>query len=178
MDKKKLLVVVDMQNDFIDGSLGTDAACAVVERVCKKLDDWDGRVCFTMDTHYEDYPETIEGAHIPVPHCISDTPGWRLNQSVEARKNADSFVVYKESFGTTDLINIVNMLEIEQVQLVGVCTDICVISNALLLRSSCPQIQISVDASCCAGTTPENHAIALVIMRQCCVDVLNCDAAE
>lgn len=172
MDKKKLLVVVDMQNDFIDGPLGTDAACAVVDEVCKMIDGWDGRICYTMDTHYEDYPETVEGAHIPVPHCINETPGWRLNQSIEARKNADSFVVYKDSFGATELINIVDMLEIEHAQLVGVCTDICVVSNALLLRSSFPNISISIDASCCAGTTPQNHAMALAVMRQCCIDIV------
>ena len=172
MNKKKLLVVVDMQNDFIDGSLGSDATCAVVDEVCKKIDGWDGRVCYTMDTHYEDYLETVEGAHIPVVHCVNGTPGWQLNQSIEARKNSDSFIVYKDIFGATDLIDIIRLLEIEQVQLVGVCTDICVISNALLLRSFFPQIAISVDASCCAGTTPENHAMALNVMRQCCIDIV------
>lgn len=171
MDKKKLLVVVDMQNDFIDGPLGTDAACAVVKNVCEKIDGWDGRVLFTMDTHYEDYLETVEGAHIPVPHCINESAGWQLNRDVSARKTHDSFVVYKDAFGSPDLIDVVKLLEIEQVQLIGVCTDICVISNALLLRSFFPNISISVDASCCAGTTPDNHAMALAIMRQCCVDV-------
>ena len=172
MDKTKLLVVVDMQNDFIDGPLGSDAARAVVGKVCRKIDDWDGRVCFTMDTHYDDYPETVEGHYIPHPHCINDTSGWQLNADVEKRKTPESFVIYKDSFGAISLIDIITSLEIESVQFVGVCTDICVISNALMLRSACPGIVISVDSSCCAGTSPENHRAALAVMRRCCIDVL------
>ena len=172
MNKKRMLVVVDMQNDFIDGPLGSEDAKAVVDKVCEKIDGWDGHVCFTMDTHYDDYPETIEGKHISIPHCVDATEGWQLNPEVEKRHDAKSFTVYKSAFGSEELANIVSYLDIEEVQLVGVCTDICVVSNALLLRSRLPYVAVSVDSSCCAGTTPENHDAALRVMRQCCVDVM------
>ena len=173
MDKTKLLVVVDMQNDFIDGALGSDDAIAIVPKVCEKIDNWDGRVCFTMDTHYDDYSETTEGQHIPIEHCINDTPGWHLNDEVDKRRNADSFTVYKDTFGSTDLVDLVKYLDIETIQFIGLCTDICVVSNALLLRAHCPNHNISVDASCCAGTSHENHVAALVVMKSCCIDIIN-----
>lgn len=173
MDKSKLLVVVDMQNDFIDGPLGSNAANSVVERVCKKIDDWDGRVLFTFDTHYEDdYADTQEGKHIPVAHCINETEGWMLHPEIQKRLTKDSFRVYKDSFGSSDLAGIIAYLDISEVQMVGVCTDICVVSNALMVRSMLPNVEVSVDASCCAGTSKEAHDAALLVMQKCCIDIV------
>ena len=173
MDKSKLLVVVDMQNDFISGSLGSEEAEEIVAKVCQKIDSWDGYVAFTFDTHYEDYLETVEGRHIPVEHCINETPGWRLHPKIEERRSPKSFSIYKDSFGAMSLVELVQTLEIKQIQLVGLCTDICVISNALLLRSAVPDAEVSVDADCSADSSPFFQGEALDIMRCCCVDVLN-----
>lgn len=173
MDRKKLLVVVDMQNDFIDGSLGTEAAKAVVDKVCDKIDSWDDLICYTIDTHYEDYLETAEGHHIPVPHCLNDSHGWRLNDEVAKRLDEHSIKLYKEAFGTVSLIGVINAMGIQEVHLIGVCTDICVISNALLIKSIEPSVEIYVYASCCAGSTPENHMAALNVMKSCCVNIVN-----
>lgn len=173
MDKSKILIVVDMQNDFVDGALGSPAAQAIVDKVCRKIDGWDGYVLFTFDTHYDDYLETVEGAHIPVAHCIDGTPGWQLNPEVAKRHTERTFAAYKETFGAITLIDVVNMLEIKEIQLIGLCTDICVVSNAMLLRAAKPDAIITVDASCCAGTSPENHSAALTVMKQCCIDVIN-----
>ena len=173
MNKKKLLVVVDMQNDFIDGSLGSEDAKAIVGNVCKKIDEWDGYVAFTFDTHYDGYLGTVEGEHIPVEHCINETHGWKLNEEVEKRRTSSTFTVYKDAFGAVSMIEIVRTLDISEIQLVGLCTDICVVSNALLLRAAAPYANVYVDASCCAGTTRDNHRAALTVMKQCCVDVIN-----
>ena len=173
MDKSKLLVVVDMQNDFVDGALGSHEAKYAVDMVCKKIRDFDGHVCFTMDTHYDDYLETVEGRHIPVPHCINETWGWQFDYRIAAVRGPKAFTVYKDTFGSTDLVDLVRDLEIKDVQLVGLCTDICVISNALLLKAHLPEINISVDASCCAGTTPQMHQEALNVMKRCCIDIVN-----
>ena len=170
---KRMLVVIDMQNDFIDGSLGSPEAASIVGKVCDKIDGWDGYTCFTFDTHYEDYLDTIEGKYIPVEHCINETHGWQLNNEVEKRRTEGSFPVYKNAFGALDLPGIIQYLEVRDVELIGLCTDICVISNALLLRSALPDINISVDASCCAGTSPESHRAALEVMRRCCIDIIN-----
>lgn len=172
MNKNKLLVVVDMQNDFIDGALGSPAARSIVDKVCKKIDGWDGRVLFTMDTHYDDYLDTVEGLHIPVEHCINDTHGWELHPDIQERYSGDSFRVYKDSFGSSELANVISFLDINEVQFVGLCTDICVVSNALLVRSMCPGVKVSVDASCCAGTSKEAHDAALLVMEKCCVDIV------
>ena len=173
MDTNDLLVIVDMQNDFIDGSLATPGAHELVDKICNKIKNWEGYKCFTLDTHYEDYGETVEGKHIQVPHCIDGTDGWRLNDRIAALKDRHSFTAYKDSFGAALLVDIVKDLDINRVQLVGLCTDICVISNALLIRSEVPHVEVSVDASCCLGTTPKNHREALDIMKQCCIDIIN-----
>ena len=175
MIKDKLLVVVDMQNDFISGSLGSRDAQAIVEKVCKKIDGWDQYVAFTMDTHYEDYLETPEGKRIPVKHCINETRGWRLEDNVDSRHTKGTFVVYKDSFGSPILLDVVKELEIKEVQLVGVCTDICVVSNALLIRSMLPEVDISVDAACCAGTSVANHMAALRVMKACGIDIIGAE---
>lgn len=172
MKERKMLVVVDMQNDFIDGALGSDAAAAIVDKVCKKIDEWDGYVCFTFDTHYDDYLETNEGKHIPVAHCINESDGWQLNEKIAKRCGETAFKVYKDTFGSVDLPYIAKELEIERIQLVGLCTDICVVSNAMVLRAVLPNATIEVDASCCAGTSAESHEAALTVMEKCCIDVI------
>lgn len=179
MDSENLLVVVDMQNDFVNGPLGTPEAEQIVDRICKKIDDWDGHVVFTKDTHYEDYLETVEGKHIPVKHCIDNSGGWQLVEKIERRRaersgqfGRTSFVVYKDSFGAPLLCDVIRDLEVKTIQLVGVCTDICVLANALLVRSLLPEVRVFVDPACCAGTSPRAHMAALEIMRKCCIDII------
>ena len=171
----KLLVVVDMQNDFIDGTLGTPEAVAIVPNVVKKIENWDGDVVCTMDTHYENYKETNEGKHLPVPHCIKGTDGWRINKDVDiAFENiCNYFTVYsKGTFGSTELAENIYDSDYDYVELIGLCTDICVVSNALLIKAHCPEIDIVVDASCCAGVTPNSHKAALTTMKMCQIDVI------
>ena len=177
--KKKILIVVDMQNDFIDGSLGTQEAKSIVENVCKKITDnkWNS-IYVTMDTHYtDDYLLTQEGTKLPVLHCLCFSNGWCINREVILALNSAN-VKYveleKETFGCIDLINeLVDKLGEElEITLVGVCTDICVISNALLLKAHYPDVDIIVDSNCCAGTTVENHEAALKVMKSCLIDVV------
>lgn len=170
----KLLVVVDMQNDFITGSLGTQEATEIVEAVKKKIEGYrenGGQVVFTRDTHETDYMETQEGKRLPVMHCIRGTEGWEITSvlPVEADK-----VINKPTFGSMELAEYVKGLDgLEGVELVGLCTDICVISNALLLKAAMPEVRISVDASCCAGVTPGSHKNALEAMKMCQIEVTN-----
>ena len=177
----KALIVVDMQNDFIDGSLGTKEAVSIVPKVKKKIDAarTEGReVIFTRDTHYDDYLETNEGKHLPVEHCIEGTEGWRIHPAIADSLKKAVFVV-KPTFGSVKLMEMLkkeNEKEEISVELIGLCTDICVISNALLLKAAMPEITISVDARCCAGVTPEKHAAALETMRSCQIEVINGDA--
>ena len=170
---KKILVVVDMQNDFIDGSLGTPEAEAIVDRVVAKIKEYpEGCIYATRDTHQEDYLQTQEGENLPVVHCVEGTYGWEINDKVkEALGNA--VVMNKPSFGSLQLADMMAMefmghdaAECE-IELVGLCTDICVVSNALLLKASLPEVKISVDPACCAGVTPESHAAALKTMAMC-----------
>ena len=179
MDKSRdVLVVVDMQNDFIDGDLGSAEAKSILDNVCKKIESWEGIVVFTMDTHGEDYLDTNEGKHIPVAHCIKNSYGWRLNDKVEATKGklkSGYITVEKGTFGSKEVTDIVKNMHSNTVELVGLCTDICVISNAMILRSTLPEVNIIVDASCCAGVTPESHNIALAAMKMCCIEIKNTD---
>ena len=173
--KGKLLVVVDMQNDFIDGSLGSREAEAIVGNVVAKIDGWDGAVFATLDTHGDDYMQTLEGAKLPVRHCIRGTEGWRLNPSVEAalkRKNAK--LLEKRTFGFTGIGAAAREAvgKVEEIQICGLCTDICVVSNALLLRAEFPNVKMAVCADCCAGVTPEKHHAALDVMSSCQIDVI------
>lgn len=173
---KRFLVVVDMQKDFVDGSLGTKEAQKAVDGVCKKILSFDGRVIVTMDTHGEDYPNTSEGKKLPVKHCIKGTQGFELDERVKAAlRDREYTVVEKHTFGAVNLPEIIkgqaNNEEV-YIELVGLCTDICVISNALLLKASLPEAEISVDASCCAGVTPQSHAAALIAMKSCQIDVI------
>jgi len=180
-----MLVVVDMQNDFIDGSLGTKEAQEIVDNAVSKIQGWDGGIICTMDTHEEGYLNTLEGKNLPVPHCIYGTDGWKLREEVAdavAAQKDDSHIqrsvtLYKETFGSRDLPDILNAISdengIDSITLVGLCTDICVISNALLIKAFFPEIPISVDASCCAGVTPESHRNALAAMKMCQISIEN-----
>ena len=167
---RKLLVVVDMQNDFIDGSLGTKEAEAIVDNVVKVIGTYDPKDIFaTRDTHPENYLETQEGRNLPVVHCVKDTYGWQIRDEI-ADAMSEAKIVDKPTFGSTDLADILyarnDKKEIE-IELVGLCTDICVVSNALLLKAKMPEVKISVDSSCCAGVTPETHKAALDTMKMC-----------
>ena len=172
---RKLLVVVDMQNDFVDGSLGTKEAEGIVDRVVEEIEKYDSKDIFaTRDTHPENYLETQEGKNLPVPHCIRGTEGWQIRKELDALRKTDP--IDKETFGSTDLAADLLALhedeEIGSVTLVGLCTDICVISNALLLKATLPEVPIYVDAACCAGVTPESHENALKAMEACQVKVM------
>ncbi|MCD8084419.1 MAG: cysteine hydrolase [Clostridiales bacterium] len=170
------LIVVDMQNDFVTGSLGTPQARAITDRVIKKVQDFDGIVIFTKDTHFDNYLSTGEGQKLPVPHCIVNTDGWQLIPELNQIQIENSLDVYeKYTFGSVDLAH--DLLErnedepIGSIELIGLCTDICVVSNALLLKACLPEVPILVDASCCAGVTPAKHDAALETMRSCQIDV-------
>ena len=174
---KKLLVVVDMQNDFITGSLGTAEAKAIVPNVVKKIEGWDGDVVATLDTHGEDYLNTREGRRLPVPHCIKATDGHCIEADVfnalqsKSGEHAVTFI-NKPTFGSTKLQQAVASSKYDYIELVGLCTDICVVSNALLIKSAVPESDVAVDASCCAGVTPETHEAALRTMATCQIDIL------
>lgn len=169
---KKAIVVVDMQKDFIDGALGTKEAQEMLPRMEAKLSAAQAagtKLVFTMDTHGEDYLATQEGRRLPVPHCIRGTEGWEIAASLQPFVRTAAAVVEKPAFGSTELPALLE--DCDEIELVGLCTDICVISNALVLKAFSPEKKISVDASCCAGVTPESHAEALRAMKMCQVDV-------
>ena len=176
---KKILVVVDMQNDFIDGALGTPEAQAIVDKVAEKIKNFDGEIFATLDTHTEDYMNTLEGKKLPVPHCIKGTKGWELNPKIEAALKTHNYtMVEKPTFGSVGLVeeiyNNAYLIDekIFEITLIGLCTDICVVSNALLLRANFRNVEIFVDSSCCAGVTPQTHDAALQTMRCCQINVL------
>ena len=170
-----ILIVVDMQNDFIDGALGTKEAVAIVPKVAEKIRSFPGRVLFTRDTHQADYMDTLEGQNLPVVHCVEGTEGWQLREEIAAL--CKTTPIDKPAFGSTRLGEVLrglNALEpIGSVTLVGLCTDICVISNALLVKAFLPEVPITVDAACCAGVTPESHRNALEAMKVCQIRVEN-----
>lgn len=173
---KRVLVVVDMQNDFVDGALGTKEAAGIVENVVSKIRDFDGSIFVTMDTHQDNYMETAEGRKLPVPHCIKMTEGWELNEKVKAAlSDKDYRTLEKGTFGSTALVDEVRKIkggdEIEM-EFMGLCTDICVVSNVLLLKAFFPEDRITVDAGCCAGVTPESHKAALETMKMCQIDII------
>lgn len=166
----KVLVVVDMQNDFIDGALGTKEAVAIVPNVAEKIKNFDGKIVFTRDTHEENYMDTQEGKNLPVPHCIRETEGWKIREELEALRTEEA--IDKPTFGSTKLGELLkNEKDVESITLIGLCTDICVISNALLLKAYLPEVPIIVDASCCAGVTPESHKNALEAMKVCQIHI-------
>lgn len=174
---KKFLIVVDMQRDFVDGALGSPEAQAIVPNVVSKIADFDGEIVATFDTHPENYMDTAEGKKLPVPHCIKGTPGWALDSAVAAALGQKGFTaVEKPTFGSTALPGVLRQLAGEEdfsVELVGLCTDICVVSNALLLKANFPENRISVDTSCCAGVTPQSHDAAIATMASCQIDIVN-----
>ena len=168
---EKILIVVDMQKDFVNGSLGSKDAEAIVPAVVKKAKEFDGDLIFTKDTHFENYMDTQEGKFLPVPHCIHSTKGWELIEPLEIIQKEKNYPVYKGTFGCTclaaDLQAAHSKQEIASVEFIGVCTDICVVSNALLLKAYLPEVPVIVHASCCAGVTPQKHEAALETLRSC-----------
>lgn len=192
---KKYLIVVDMQNDFITGSLGTKEAVNIIPKVVNKIESYTNKenVFFTLDTHEEDtYLDSLEGKHLPIKHCIRDTEGHELQNDISCINGIiyDNYItlkstyhynhmIRKNTFGSTDLVSIFNLNlfknvipgEPIEIEIVGLCTDICVISTALLFKSTFPEVKISVDADCCAGTTPEMHKAALLVMKSCQIDI-------
>ena len=173
---EKILVVVDMQNDFVDGALGTKEAEGIVDHVVSKIKNFNGRIFVTLDTHGQDYLETAEGKKLPVPHCIKMTQGWLLNEKVfEALSGTDSKLIEKKTFGAKKLVKEIAKRKDEgdmEIEFAGLCTDICVVSNALLVKAYFPEAKISVDAAGCAGVTPESHKAALETMKMCQIDVI------
>ena len=171
---KDLLVVIDMQNDFINGSLGTKEAQAIVQNAVKKIKDFEGEVVYTQDTHYNSYLQSQEGKYLPVQHCIKDTDGWELTLPIKQAVRGRIFE--KNTFGSLALAETVRTMHEKQplrsVTLIGLCTDICVISNALILKAALPEVKITIDSSCCAGITPESHTNALNAMRMCQVCII------
>lgn len=173
---KQFLIVVDMQNDFVDGALGTAEAVRIVPAVCESIRGFEGEIFVTYDTHFEGYLDSAEGKKLPVPHCIKGTEGWALNSEVaKALEGKKYTAVEKLTFGSTELPGLVEKSadgEDFSITLIGLCTDICVVSNALILKANFPEKSISVISSCCAGVTPESHKAALCTMEMCQIEVL------
>ena len=168
----KYLIVVDMQNDFIDGALGSPQAQAIVPYVEELIRHFDGTVLFTRDTHTGDYMNTQEGHHLPVPHCIHGTEGWQIRPELETLRTTAP--IDKPTFGSADLIEVLKQAsDIESVLFVGLCTDICAISNVMLVKAFFPEVPVYVDARGCAGVTPESHTCALKAMEAVQVTILN-----
>ena len=181
----KVLIIVDMQKDFINGALGTAEAAAIVGNVIKRIENSGNElILFTQDTHQEDYLNTPEGKKLPVPHCIEGTDGWQIDEAIlTAWRNNTSTVripelpentFTKPVFGSVDLVDYLKSREadITEIEILGVCTDICVISNAIMIKNTMPNIKISVNAGCCAGVTPKSHDEALNIMQMCQIDII------
>ncbi|HPO05014.1 MAG TPA: cysteine hydrolase [Bacillota bacterium] len=174
----KVLIVVDMQNDFIDGALGTKEASAIVPAVVSKIANHKGIVVYTRDTHQPGYLSTQEGKYLPVLHCVEGTQGWGLKDEIKLLADRNENLIFdKDTFGSKGLIEYLADLDkedqIEEVQLVGLCTDICVISNALSIKAFFPEVPIIVDAECCAGVTPSSHKNAISAMKMCQVIIIN-----
>lgn len=171
----ELLIVVDMQNDFIDGSLGTKEAVAIVDSVAKKVNEFDGKIIYTRDTHFANYLDTQEGKNLPVVHCIKDTEGWQIHKNILIKEG--SMIIDKLTFGSSELgqvlVDLNNQEPITKITLIGLCTDICVISNAMIAKAYLPEVLIEVDAACCAGVSVESHNIALEAMKMCQINIIN-----
>lgn len=167
----KILIVVDMQKDFIDGALGTAEAVAIVPSVIEKIKEYensDSLVIYTKDTHFENYMDTREGRHLPVPHCIKGTAGHEIPDEI---LRGHDLIIEKPTFGSTELASYLENIEFDEVELIGLCTDICVVSNALLIKARFPEREVSVDSSCCAGVTPATHEAALTTMKMCQINI-------
>jgi len=181
----KVLIVIDMQKDFISGSLGTKEAKTIVKNVVTRIESSNSElILFTQDTHGDDYLSTPEGQKLPVPHCIEGSAGWQIEPTIiDAWRNNKNTIISnvlsentfkKPIFGSVDLVEFLKAREsdIDEIELLGVCTDICVVSNALMIKSTLPNVKISVNAACCAGVTPESHEAALLVMKMCQVDAV------
>lgn len=169
---RKVIVVIDMQNDFIDGALGTKEAQAMLPHLVAKLErEKDALLIFTQDTHSKNYMETQEGRNLPVLHCIKPEKGWEIAPSLQPFVKKAAAVIEKPAFGSLELPKAVAKLQPDEVELVGLCTDICVISNAMILKTAFPELPVAVDASCCASVTPASHDNALQAMKMCQVDI-------
>lgn len=164
-----LFIVVDMQNDFIDGALGSEEAVKIVPLLAEKIKSFEGIVLFTRDTHGEDYLQTQEGKYLPVKHCIKETNGWKIHPLLDQLRTTTP--IDKPSFGSIELLDRVKDLSLKEeicsITLAGVCTDICVISNAMVLKTFFPEVPIKVNTACCAGVTKESHQRALEAMKMC-----------
>lgn len=184
----KILIVVDMQNDFIEGALGTPEAARIVENVVKRIENSkDEMILFTRDTHQEDYLATPEGKKLPVVHCVEGTLGWEINESIRNawKMNPDTIIspelqentFNKSVFGSVDLVEFLSYhaSEISEIELLGVCTDICVVSNSIMIKNVLPNVEIRVNAACCAGVTPESHKAALQVMEMCQIEIIEKD---
>lgn len=175
--KEKYLLVIDVQNDFVAGSLGSEDAQNVLKNIIKKVKDFDGTVMFTRDTHQEDYLSTQEGRYLPVKHCIEGTDGWQLVDSLQDYANRHESIIYdKPSFGNMNLASDIKSLyklgRLESVELIGLDTDICVISNALIIKAAVPELPIYVDPACCAGSSREKHEAAIEVMKSCQIQMV------
>ena len=175
---RKILVVVDMQNDFIDGALGTEEAVAIVDKVKDKIRQYDaGDIFVTLDTHDADYLKTQEGSNLPVEHCIKGTDGWKVRGDIDELL-AGAVRYEKPCFGSVKLaedLKKIGEAEDVEIELVGLCTDICVVSNAMLIKAMMPEVRVSVEASCCAGVTPDSHEAALKTMEMCQIRITGRD---
>ena len=173
---KHFLIAVDLQKDFVDGALGTAEAMEMIPRAAEKIAAFDGEIFVTLDTHGEDYLSTAEGRKLPVPHCIRGTEGWTLDKRIAAPlEGREAVYVEKNTFGSTRLPELIREAaggEDFDMVIFGLCTDICVVSNALLLKAAFPEVQLTADASCSAGVTPELHRAALMTMKSCQIDVI------
>lgn len=172
---KKVLVVVDIQNDFVDGALGTAQAQAMVKNAAQKIEKFDGDIFVTYDTHFDDYMDTLEGEKLPVKHCIKGTNGWELNPEIAKALDGKNYTsVEKYTFGSVELPRLIKEKignHVAEITLIGLCTDICVVSNALLLKANFLDCEIFVDSTCCAGVTPQTHNAALDTMRCCQINI-------
>lgn len=178
---KKLLVVVDVQNDFVNGVLGSEVAKKTIPKIVNKINNWDGDICATRDTHYSDYLSTSEGKHLPVVHCIDGSEGWKIVDEVqsaldhryetEIKKNGFNriYILNKNTFGSFDVAKL--CANYDYIEFIGFDTDICVISNILIAKNMNPEIEFTVDSSCCAGVTQESHEAALLVMKMCQIDI-------
>lgn len=170
-----ILIVVDMQNDFIDGALGTAEAVAIVPNVLEKIKNFRGKIIFTRDTHQENYMATQEGKNLPVTHCIENSFGWQIRDGLLG--HGELAIVDKPTFGSVELGKLLLKLNEEEpigsVCFIGLCTDICVISNAMLVKAFLPELPVRVDAACCAGVTPQSHLNALAAMKMCQISIEN-----
>ncbi len=172
-----ILVVVDMQNDFITGSLGSKAAEKIVENVIEKIKNFDGKIAFTRDTHYDDYMESREGKNLPVMHCVENTKGWEIEEKIKTLQLEKEAPVFdKITFGSKRLGDFLlymdRLQKVDEVHFVGLCTDICVISNAFLAQAYLPEATIVIDSKCCAGVTQESHETALKAMANCQMKII------